>query len=88
MSVSKTFFKRLNKLKDQEEYQQAQLEQSDWLQVESHHKTLYCFFLDNVTGDVASALRTAKTARESFRVRVTEQGEVQFRIARVDYVLS
>jgi hypothetical protein len=65
--VSKSFFKHLEKLKSSEEYAEA-LGNGGVLLVRHHHKKLFDLFLNHTTGDAASCLRTAKTARESFQV--------------------
>lgn len=65
--VSKSFFKRLEKLKSSEEYSEA-LGDDGVLLVRPHHKKLFCLFLNHTTGDATSCLRTAKTARESLKV--------------------
>lgn len=67
LNVSKSFFKQLEKLKGSTEYAEA-LREDGTLMVQSHQKRLYRLFLDNTTGDVTSRLRTALTARESFKV--------------------
>lgn len=85
MHVSKKFFKRLGMLKTTPEYQEA-LTGDGSLLIRPHHKQLYRLFLDNTTGDVTSALRTALTARESFKVWLDPT--VTVKVSHRTYVLN
>jgi len=88
--LSKKFFKHLEKVRRHEDYQdalQAQVDDRVHLLVRPHHKTVYRLFLDNTTGEAASALRTALTAREKFKAMIIDQ-RVELTVGGENFTLT